>query len=194
MLVAVTDPAAPPETPSGKGRPTPKRRDAQKRRRQAVPADKKEAAKLRRERVREQRMQQRQALLSGDERHLPPRDAGPARRLARDVVDSRFTLGQVFFALILVVLAASLLVNPHKYPTTAAAINLCAFASVIVVFVDSVLIGRKARRMVSAAYDEKQAYGVTSYAAVRAMQPRRFRRPPPKVKRGEAPHSGAAKH
>jgi hypothetical protein len=185
MLVAVTEPAATPETPAGKGRPTPKRRDAQKRRRQPVPADKKEAAKLRRERAREQRMQQRQALLTGDERHLPPRDAGPARRLARDVVDSRFTLGQVFFGLIVVVLAASLLVNPHKYPAAAAAVNLAAFGTVIVVFLDSVRVGRRARRMVAAAYDEKQAYGVTSYAAVRAMQPRRFRRPPPKVKRGE---------
>jgi len=186
MLVGVSDPAETPETPTGKGRPTPKRRDAQKRHRQAVPADKKEAAKQRRERTREQRMQQRKALLSGDERHLPPRDAGPARRLARDVVDSRFTLGQIFFGMILIVLAASLLVNPHKYPATAAAINLLSFAAVIVVFVDSVLVGRKARRLVAAAYDEKQAYGVTSYAAVRAMQPRRFRRPPPKVKRGES--------
>ena len=72
----------------GKGRPTPKRRDAQKRRQAVVPKDRKEAAKLWRERVREQRMQQRQALLTGDERHLPPRDQGPAKRLARDIEDT----------------------------------------------------------------------------------------------------------
>jgi Flp pilus assembly protein TadB len=185
MLVAVTDPAQAPETPAGKGRPTPKRSESQKRRRQPVPADKKEAQKQRKERMREQRMQQRQALLSGDERHLPPRDAGPARRLARDVVDSRFTLGQIFFGLIVVVLLASLVVRPHTVAATL--INLLSFATVIVVFVDSYLLGRKARRAVAAAYDEKNAYGITSYAAVRAMQPRRFRRPPPKVKRGETP-------
>ena len=183
MLVVVTEvesggPSA------GKGRPTPKRRDAQKRRRGPVPANKKEAAAARRMRLREERMVQRQALLSGDERHLPARDAGPAKRLARDVVDSRFTLGQVFFALILVVLAASLTIPP-RYKTTLAAVNALSFLTVIVVFLDSMRVGRRAKQMVTAAYDAKSAYGVTAYAAIRAMQPRRLRRPPPKVKRGE---------
>lgn len=172
--------------PGGKGRATPKRRDAQKRRRQPVPTNKKEAAKMRREKTREQRMLQRQALLSGDERHLPARDAGPAKRLARDVVDSRFTLGQIFFGLILVVLVASLLVNPHKYAATAAAINLMSLVTVFAVFVDSLLVGRRAKRLVVTAYDDKAGYGVMAYAMIRAMQPRRFRRPPPKVKRGES--------
>jgi len=54
------------------------------------------------------------------------------------------------------------------------------------VFLDSLRVGRKAKAMVTAAYDDKSAYGVTAYAAIRAMQPRRFRRPPPKVKRGAA--------
>ena len=182
MLVAVTEvesggPSA------GKGRPTPKRRDARNRNRAAVPANKKEAAAARRAKLREQRMLQRQALLSGDERHLPARDAGPAKRLARDVVDSRFTLGQVFFGLIIVVFAASIVV-PKGYKTTLAAVNALSFLTVIVVFLDSIRVGRRAKAMVTAAYDAKSAYGVTAYAAIRAMQPRRLRRPPPKVKRG----------
>lgn len=186
MAEAETTPAST-KGPGAKGRATPKRSDAQKRRRQPAPTNKKEAAKLRREKVREQRTLQRQALLSGDERHLPARDAGPAKRLARDVVDSRFTLGQIFFGLILLVLVASLLVNPKRYAATAAAINLMSLVAVFVVFVDSLLVGRKAKRMVTAAYDAKAAYGVMAYAMIRAMQPRRFRRPPPKVKRGQTP-------
>jgi len=130
-------------------------------------------------------MLQRQALLSGDERHLPARDAGPAKRLARDVVDSRFTLGQIFFGMILVVLVASLTI-PKDYTTVLAAVNALSFLAVIMVFLDSLRIGRKAKAMVTAAYDAKSAYGVTAYAAIRAMQPRRLRRPPPKVKRGES--------
>ena len=169
---------------AGKGRPTPKRRDAQKRRRAAVPANKKEAAAARRTRLREERALQRQALLSGDERHLPARDAGPAKRLARDVVDSRFTVGQVFFGLILVVFAASFLV-PKGYKTTLAAVNALSFLAVIVVAFDSVRVGRRAKRIVAAAYGAKSAFGVTAYATIRAMQPRRLRRPPPKVKRGQ---------
>src|SRR3954452_20509616 len=170
---------------SGKGRPTPKRRDAQKRRRTAAPTNRKEAAEIRRERAREARVQQRQALQSGDERHLPPRDAGPAKRLARDVVDSRFTLGQVFFGMILVVLVASLAI-PKDYRTVLAAVNALSFLAVILVFLDSLRIGRRAKSMVTAAYDAKSAYGVTAYAAIRSMQPRRLRRPPPKVKRGDS--------
>ena len=191
MLVAVTETGSDAESgaapasqqPAGKGRPTPKRRDAQKRRRGPVPANRKEAAAQRRTQARESRQLQRQALLSGDERHLPARDAGPAKRLARDIVDSRFTLGQIFFGMILVVLVASLAI-PKDYRTVLAAVNALSFVAVIAVFLDSLRIGRKAKAMVVAAYDAKSAYGVTAYAAIRAMQPRRLRRPPPKVKRG----------
>src|SRR5580704_17148358 len=84
----------------GKGRPTPKRADARKARRNAAPHTKKEAAAQQRDRNRSERAKARQALVTGDERHLPARDAGPERRLARDIVDSRFTIGQVFFGLI----------------------------------------------------------------------------------------------
>src|SRR3954471_16107001 len=191
MLIGVTETGSDPgsnaapasEQPAGKGRPTPKRRDAQKRRRGPVPANRKEAAAQRRAQARESRQLQRQALLSGDERHLPARDAGPAKRLARDVVDSRFTLGQVFFGMILVVLVASLAI-PKDYRTVLATVNALSFVAVIAVFLDSLRVGRKAKAMVTAAYDAKSAYGVTAYAAIRAMQPRRLRRPPPKVKRG----------
>src|SRR5947208_16227608 len=111
MLAAVTEAAQPDgdsgAQPGGKGRPTPKRRDAQKRRGTPTPTNRKEASKLRRERMREQRSQQRQALLTGDERHLPARDAGPAKRLARDVVDARFTIGSCLFLLIIAVILAS---------------------------------------------------------------------------------------
>src|SRR3954471_2795989 len=193
MLIGVTETGSDPgsnaapasEQPAGKGRPTPKRRDAQKRRRGPVPANKKDAQAQRRAQARESRMLQRQALLSGDERHLPARDAGPAKRLARDVVDSRFTLGQVFFGMILVVLVASLAI-PTDYRTVLAAVKALSFLAVLLVFLDSLRMGGRAKSMVTAAYDAKSAYGVTAYAAIRSMQPRRLRRPPPKVKRGDS--------
>jgi hypothetical protein len=195
MLCAVSEPAEP---AAGKGRPTPKRKDAQKRRRQAVPSDPKEAAKVRRERAREIRSQQRKALLSGDEKHLPARDAGPAKRLARDIVDSRFTLGQVFFGLILVALLATILTTPsttknaagktvQQANTAGALVTMLSILVLIAVFVDSIRLGRKARRAVEDKFGVKQSTGITGYAALRAMQPRRLRRPPPGVKRGGNP-------
>ena len=173
MLAAVTEE----ERTAGKGRPTPKRKDARKQRRVAVPANSKEAAKLRREK----------ALLTGDERHLPARDAGPAKKLARDIVDSRFTLGQVFFGMILVVLALSLTVQGMSQAQKAAgaAITLVSIVSLIIVFLDSLRVGRKAKREVVEKFGVKDSIGITGYAMVRAMQPRRMRRPPPKKKRGD---------
>ena len=63
--------------------------------------------------------------------------------------------------------------------------NALSFLAVIAVFLDSLRVGRKAKAMVTAAR-RKSAYGVTAYAGIRSMQPRRLRRPPPKVKRGDS--------
>ena len=59
---------------------------------------------------------------------------------------------------------------------------LPAFVAVIV---NSVMVGRAAQRAVEAAYGAKQATGITSYSLLRAMQPRRMRRPPAQVKRSK---------
>jgi Flp pilus assembly protein TadB len=177
MLAAVTD-----EAPAGKGRPTPKRRDARKRRRNATPTNRKEAAALRRERLREQRSQQRHALQTGDERHLPPRDAGQAKKLARDYVDGRFTLGQVFFGMILVVFLLAFV------PAAAGVANGIVLIAFVGVVIDSIRVGRGARRAVEEKYGAKEATGITQYAVLRSMQPRRLRRPPaPKQGRKDRP-------
>ena len=183
MLARMSEvqPEADETRPTGKGRPTPKRSEAQKRRRSATPTNRKEAAKLRRERLREVRTQQRQALLSGDERHLPPRDAGPAKRLARDMVDARFSLGQIFFVLIFVVLFISFI--PNRFAAAAANIVMLVLFGAAVW--DAVRMGQKAKKAVEAKYGAKEAIGITSYTAMRALQPRRMRRPPAKLKRGD---------
>jgi hypothetical protein len=168
---------------AGKGRPTPKRADARSARRKATPRNSKEAAELRRQKQRSERQLARQALLSGDEKHLPARDAGPERRLARDVVDSRFTYGQVFFALIFITFAIALVNN-----TIAREIgNFGALISLTVMVIDGARNGRKAKVAVAERYGDKSAVGISSYAFMRALLPRRFRRPPPKVGRGGAP-------
>jgi len=180
MLAGVSEAPAEDGRASGKGRPTPKRSDARKQRRANTPKTRKEAAALRRERLKEQRAAQRQALVSGDERFLPPRDAGPAKRLARDIVDSRFTLGQVFFGLILLVLFVGFIPNR----LAAGAANVVMLMLLGVLFFDAIRTGRAARRAVETKYGVKEGTGITAYALMRALQPRRMRRPPPKVQRG----------
>jgi len=173
--------APPAGAPVGKGRPTPKRRDARKQRRVTTPTSRKEAAAQRRERLREQRAAQRAALRTGDERHLPPRDSGPGKRLARDFVDSRFTVGQVFFGMILVALGLAFI----PVPAVIAAANFAMLLVFGFVLINSIRVGRSAKAAVIEKYGDKEATGITGYATMRAMQPRRMRRPPPRVKRGD---------
>lgn len=166
--------------PKGKGRPTPKRSEARKARRQPVPRTRKEAEKLRRDRTREQRRQQRQALMTGDERHLPPRDAGPARRLARDFVDSRFALGQ--FALVLILVLFLLSASGNALLGLIVRVGLLIVALIFVA--QGWWLGRQAQRKVIEVHGAEAARGIPSYVFMRAMSARRMRRPPPQVKRG----------
>jgi Protein of unknown function (DUF3043) len=174
------EPEAP--APTGKGRPTPKRSEARAQRRTPVPKTRKEAAALTRERAREQRRVQRLALQTGDESHLPPRDAGPARRLARDYVDSHFAPGQFVFGLIFITLLSGFLPN-HAVATV---VNIGSLAALALILLAGYRTSRSAKRLVEEAYGPKDAGGITAYALARGMSPRWVRRPKPKVKRGEA--------
>ena len=103
------DPQAP------KGRPTPKRSEAQSQRRSVAntPTTRKEASKRQREERRVQMAKQRQALASGDERYLPVRDKGPVRKFARDFVDSRWCIAEFFLPLAVMILVLSMVRIPQ---------------------------------------------------------------------------------
>lgn len=167
----------------GKGRPTPKRREAESRRRTpvAAPANRKEAAKLTREQAKERRIAARTALRTGDERHLPARDAGPVRRFARDYVDARRNVAALFFPAAIVALALSTFQPASRLSLTG---SLVLVAYLLALVGDSILIARGVQRQVAARFPEAETHGVGLYAAMRATQFRRFRLPPAKVKRG----------
>ena len=107
---------APPDTVrvGGKGRPTPKRRDAEAKRRGPAPPPprtQREASKLAkanrpsREDQRAAAAARREGMARGDDRYLLPRDRGPVKAYIRDVVDSRPHIMGLFMPLALVVLA-----------------------------------------------------------------------------------------
>jgi len=184
----VTAPA--PVKEGGKGRPTPKRREAEQANRRpivgagaaprqgATKEERKAARAARRELAQRERKLGRQALATGDEKYLPPRDAGPARRYARDVVDARRNVGEYFmyFALVAVVMS---FVRP-----TAPISILLLYAVMIAVVVDSVFLYRRVQRGAVAKFGEAQGRGTGRYAIMRALQVRRLRLPKPKVQRG----------
>ena len=83
---------------AGKGRPTPKRSESERRRRQPVsaPADRKAASRQTRGRDREERGRKYAAMRRGEEWALAAKDRGPVRALARDYVDSRRRISEYY--------------------------------------------------------------------------------------------------
>jgi Flp pilus assembly protein TadB len=170
----------------GKGRPTPTRKEAEEARRRALkgPTDPKARRKAERERARQQRIQAREALMSGDERALPARDAGPAKRFVRDYIDGRRTLAEYFIIIAVVVLIVGLFRNP----TVQVAVSFIWFVMLVLLVVDmTILLVRLRKRLAKEFPDPADRKGTMFYAAMRALQIRRLRLPPPKVKPGGRP-------
>ncbi len=168
-----------------KGRPTPKRRDAEALRKAVVkpPANRKEAAKRARDTRRAALTKQREALMSGDERHLPARDRGVARRFTRDYVDAKFHVAEFFLPIAVLILVLSMV------PSIAArnlALLMWLFVIVMIVF-DSVVTVRRLKKTLRARHPDESLKGISAYALMRTLQMRRMRLPKPQVKRGEEP-------
>jgi hypothetical protein len=173
---------APPKRAPGKGRPTPKRSEAERRRRQpfAAPKDRKEATRQSRDRQRAARVRRMEAMRRGDEWALPARDRGPARALARDYVDSRRRLSE-FYMYGLLVLMVLLFV---RVPAVQQLVPLVVLAAVLVMIVEGVFLGYRVRALVQQRLPGESTRGVRMYAAMRALQIRRLRMPKPRVKPG----------
>ncbi|TDB87317.1 DUF3043 domain-containing protein [Actinomadura sp. KC216] len=178
-------PANPPEVvkPGGKGRPTPKRKEAEKRNRQPItaPANRKEAYRKVRERQAAERAKARRGMAKGDEKHLLKRDKGPVRKLARDYVDSRRTVGSyLMYAMFAIVLLSML-----PIPVARLLVLFAPPLLLVVVFAEGLLLSRGIKRLAAERYPDEDARGVGLYAAMRAMQIRRLRVPNPQVRIGE---------
>jgi hypothetical protein len=171
---------------TGKGRPTPKRKEAESARKQGitVPKDPKAARRAARERDREARAKSRAGLMAGDPAYFPRRDAGPVKAQVRDYIDRRRTVGEFFVPFAFVVLLMGLINNPTVQTTV-----VYVWTSVLLLVVlDTILVGILLGRSLRKDYPEKsERKGAVSYGVLRALQLRRFRIPPPRIKAGGAP-------
>lgn len=171
------------DTARGKGRATPKRSEAEaaRKKRMTPPRSKKEANALHRERVKEQREKQRQAMAGGgDDRFLPTRDQGPVKKLIRDYVDSHRTIGEFLIPVFLVLFMISILLsNVTQYVGTIAWVTV-----LVLLAADSVRILRGVRAAITERFGAKETQGTTMYALMRSWQMRRLRLPKPTVRAG----------
>lgn len=168
-----------------KGRETPRRGPAQRRRAaQTPPADAREAARQRRERLRAQRLESSEGMRRGDERYLLPRDRGEERALVRDIVDARRTAGTWFFGGALIVVIGSSAAMPPEVQLGA---NLLWATLALAVITDSILIARRIKRLVLQRYPKTQQRmrSLYFYGIMRGLTFRRMRIPRPRVRIGQ---------
>lgn len=184
------DRSGPARTP-GKGRPTPKRRDAERRRRSPVtaPANRKEAYRQARARQAAERARIREALARGDERYMPARDKGPVRRFARDWVDSRRLPSQYFLPFSLAILLMTMIPLPVQIRAYVyfAIVTVAWPLMMVGVLATSFWVARRVKRLAAEKFPGENLRGVGFYAAMRAMQLRKLRFPPPVVDLGGRP-------
>lgn len=176
-----------PQREGAKNRPTPKRRDQEAARRQPlVVTDRKAARDLDRLKRRENQAKMREAMITGDDRYLPPRDKGPVKRYIRDYVDAGRRVGEFLLPVMLVVLALTFLAP--KYPVLYTVVFVLTYGLIAVTVIDSWLMWRRLKtRLVEKFGTEAIPKGSAMYAVMRAFQMRRTRMPRPIVKRGEFP-------
>jgi hypothetical protein len=173
-----------PAVTAGKGRPTPKRSEAERRRRQpyTAPKDRKEASRVSRDRQRADRARRMEAVRRGEEWALPPRDRGPGKALARDYVDSKRRVSEYYMYGLLVLLV--LLFVPSLIVKTI--VPLLVLAAVLVMAIEGVYLGRKVKSLAAKRLPGESTRGLALYAAMRALQIRRLRVPKPRVSPGDS--------
>ncbi|WP_366179987.1 DUF3043 domain-containing protein [Actinomyces timonensis] len=183
------EPETTPSKAGGKGRPTPKRRDAQaKRLHPVVPTDRKAAKREARARRDEAWERQRRAMETGDERYLPARDKGPVKRYVRDYIDARFSVGEFFIPVAFAVLILGLFGQSMRGLMLGLLVGL--YALTLVMILDVIACWLILRRRLDAKFG-REAWSsqgrVFWYIMARCVSMRRMRQPRPQVSRRQFP-------
>ena len=171
------------KTGDKKGRPTPKRKEAEAARKVSTlaPASTKAEKKRAREAAKASRIAQRAAFLRGDESALPLRDKGPVKKFVRNYVDARRSIGEYFLPVIFIVLFLTLI------PSAIFQIGSIVIMYSVLLFsvIDGFLLTRKIKAQVAEKFPGTPLKGLGMYGWLRSTQMRRMRTPKPSIKPGD---------
>jgi hypothetical protein len=177
-----------PAAETAKGRATPKRSEAERGRRQGITGTPSRSATSGRSGAkassadqRADRIRRNEAMRRGEQWALPARDRGPVKQLARDYIDSRRRLSE-YYMYLMIFLVIVLFVRTSHVQLYAEPI---ALVLILLVAADAIYLRFKLTRLVHERLPGESTRGLTMYAVFRALQIRRFRVPPPRVKVGE---------
>ena len=170
------------DSPLGKGKATPSRKQHEAANRRPLVGDKsKEARAAEKARLSEERRIAREGMMRGEEKYLPIRDRGPQKRFARDIVDSRFTAGELVMPAMFIFLITT---ATNIYELQVASLVLM-WGLFVVVIIDALIIGRRVKKLSAQKHTEANVEkGIAWYAGMRSLQMRPMRLPKPQVKRG----------
>ena len=168
----------------GKGRPTPSRKEAEAaaRARARVPRTRKEIAQRQRDARMDSSRKVREAMRTGDEKHLPPRDQGPVKRFIRDFVDSRIGFSELLAPLLIVIMVLGYGAGGSGGVALA---NSLWMTTIFLVVADVLWLRYRLRRAVRERFPDESLKGVTFYGVMRAVNMRFLRMPKPQRKIGE---------
>ena len=178
-----------PAAEAAKGRPTPKRSEAERGRRQGItgtPAGRSSgragstSGGAGRATSKEDRLRRNEAMRRGEEWALPARDRGPVKALVRDYVDSRRRISE-YYMYVMLILVILLFIRVPSIQRLAEPVVLLL---IVFVIVDAWLLRMSLKRLIARRLPGESTRGVTLYAVFRALQIRRFRVPPPRVTPG----------
>lgn len=180
----------------GKGRATPKRREAEAKKRGPVappPRTTREAIKrnkelrksnpVSKEERRAAAKERRDRMNAGEDKYLLPRDRGPVKAYVRDLIDSRRHVLGLFMPMAILVFVALLV----PYPQAQQYATLLCTVMLLGMIVEGVLNGRKVAKAVRERFPKEVVKGrsIGWYAFIRASQLRKLRVPKPRVKVGD---------
>lgn len=174
-----------------KGRPTPKRRDAENARLTPLaPKDRKAQRKIANERRRERENKEYEAMRDGDIHNMPKSEQLPWRIYIRDYVDARYNLGE-YFMIVIIVLMIAALVAGYTYPAASLYILILMYVYFGAVIIDAIVMWRGLKKKLIEKFGERSvSRGMRSgyYAWSRSLQIRSWRLPKPRTKKhGEFP-------
>ena len=112
---------------------------------------------------------------------MPPKDRGPVRALARDVVDARRGVGEYY--MFMVVLLIVLLIVPGN--STKLIADVVVLFLLLLIVVEGWFVGTKVKRLAAERFPGESTRGVMLYTTMRGISLRRMRIPKPRVERGD---------
>ena len=182
-----TAPGAPGKAPSGAGKVKVARRQPSRKSEPTLTRKQAEAARMQRLHPnlspKEQRKADRDAQAKARIDAWDKVEASPERVLARDYIDTRWTITEFMFPAMILIMAGTM--ATAQWPLISVSIGLGLWVMLILSFINTWFIWRGFKKLLLQRVPRASLRGLLMYMFNRSLMIRRFRRPTPRINRGE---------